>query len=119
MELDGDTIDSSSQCNKNTPKSNRTMSTKAQTIIDETQQFILPPPNVSYRYFIGKGNGAIMVRSLFKNRFWWLVHTKEELETCQFCWTQIKKASLMETLPCKYPNNKSGIKNVSAGAYNH
>jgi|TARA_B110000305_G_C19240737_1_gene539791 hypothetical protein len=87
-------------------------------VIDESQQFTLPPPNVSYRYFIGKGNGAIMVRSLFKNRFWWLVHTKEELETSQFCWTQIKKASLMEVLPCKYPNVKSGIKNVSAGSYN-
>ena len=31
----------------------------------------------------------------------------------------IKKASLMEVLPCKFPNVKSGIKNVSAGSNNH
>jgi hypothetical protein len=25
-----------------------------------------------YRYHIGMGNNSIMVRSLFKNRYWWI-----------------------------------------------
>ena len=73
----------------------------------------LPPPNIVYKYFIGKGNNSIMVRSLFKNRFWWVQHDKEEMEKCNFCWTQIKKPNLMEALPCKFPFMKSGIKNVN------
>ena len=59
-----------------------------------------------------------MVRSLFKNRFWWVKHDKEEFDGVNYCWTQIKRGCLMETLSCKYPHIKSGIKNVSAGAYN-
>jgi hypothetical protein len=34
--------------------------------------FIVPPQNIIYKYFIGKGNNSIMVRSLFKNRYWWV-----------------------------------------------
>jgi hypothetical protein len=70
----------------------------------------LPHPNVIYKYFIGKGNNSIMVRSLFKNRYWWVQNDKEEMEKCNFCWTQIKNNKLMEVLPCKFPNKKSGIK---------
>ena len=51
-----------------------------------------------------------MVRSLFKNRYWWVQNDKEEMEKCNFCWTQIKNNKLMEVLPCKFPNKKSGIK---------
>lgn len=54
-----------------------------------------------------------MVRSLFKNRFWWVQHDKEEMEKCQYCWTQIRKVHLMEAIPCKFPFKKSGLKNVS------
>ena len=54
-----------------------------------------------------------MVRSLFKNRYWWVQHDKEEMEKCNFCWTQIKKASLMEVLVCKFPHKKPGVKNTS------
>ena len=111
-----ETVDSSSNLN-NTPKS-KTLSPNTKHEIDMSQNFMLPPVNISYKYVIGKGNNSIMVRSLFKNRFWWVKHDKEELETTNFCWTQIKKACLMEVLGCKYPNIKSGIKNVSAGAYN-
>ena len=51
-----------------------------------------------------------MVRSLFKNRYWWVQNDKEEMEKCNFCWTQIKNNKLMEVLPCKFPNKKSGVK---------
>lgn len=54
-----------------------------------------------------------MVRSLFKNRYWWVQHDRESLENCNFCWTQIRKVNIMEALQCKYPSKKSGIKNVN------
>lgn len=54
-----------------------------------------------------------MVRSLFKNRYWWVQHDKEELgDKCNFCWTQIKKAHIMESLNCKYPFAKNLNYNV-------
>jgi tubulin polyglutamylase TTLL1/tubulin monoglycylase TTLL3/8 len=53
----------------------------------KANNFLLPPPNIIYKYFIGKGNNSIMVRSLFKNRYWWVQHDKEEMEKCNFCWT--------------------------------
>jgi hypothetical protein len=74
---------------------------------------IQPPANTIYKYFIGKGNNSIMVRSLFKNRYWWVQHDRESLENCNFCWTQIRKVNIMEALQCKYPSKKSGIKNVN------
>jgi tubulin polyglutamylase TTLL1/tubulin monoglycylase TTLL3/8 len=81
--------------------------------VDESK-FQPPPGSIIYKYFIGKGNNSIMVRSLFKNRFWWVQHDKEEMEKCNFCWTQIKKANLMEVLTCKFPNKKSGVKNLNS-----
>jgi hypothetical protein len=74
---------------------------------------MLPPASICYKYFIGKGNNSIMVRSLFKNRFWWVQHDKMEIERINFLWTQIKVPNIMEALPCKFPNKKSGIKNVT------
>lgn len=38
-------------------------------------------------------------------------HDKEEMEKCNFCWTQNKKQVIMDVLPCKFPYKKSGIKN--------
>lgn len=29
-------------------------------------------PSSFFKYHIGKGNNSIMVRSLFKNRYWWI-----------------------------------------------
>ena len=69
-----------------------------------------------FKYVIGKGNNSIMVRNLFKNRFWWVPYEKEEMEKCNFIWTQIRKNNLMEVLPCLYPQNKAGIKNCKLGA---
>jgi hypothetical protein len=82
---------------------------------DRTFNFVLPGGSVMYKYSIGKGNNSIMVRNLFKNRFWWTPHEKEEMEKCNFIWTQIKNAKIMEVLPCLFPNNKAGIKNCTLG----
>lgn len=40
-----------------------------------------------YKCFVGKGNNAMLVRSLFKSRYWWLIHDKEEPEKVNFLWT--------------------------------
>ena len=96
LELDGETIDSSSNCN-NTPKS-KSLGVSKQDPSEQSgiqvgqaaelkQALQVPPANIVYKYFIGKGNNSIMVRSLFKNRFWWMQHDKEEMEKCNFCWT--------------------------------
>jgi len=51
-----------------------------------------------------------MVRSLFKNRFWWMIADKgAEMDRVNFMWTQIKNASHMETLLCKFPEKSSGF----------
>ena len=47
-----------------------------------------------------------MVRALFKNRFWWLFHEKEEPEKVNFFWTQLRKLSIMNSLNCKLVNPK-------------
>jgi len=72
-------------------------------------EMVYPPPNILYKYYIGKGNNSIMVRSLFKNRFWWVQSEKEDMSISNFCWTQIKNQKIMEVLNCKFPNRTSGI----------
>ena len=71
-----------------------------------------PHPQVNYKYFIGKGNNSIMVRSLFKNRYWWV---QNDSENCNYVWTQNKVQRVMDMLPCKYPNKKSGLRSNGAG----
>lgn len=56
-----------------------------------------------------------MVRSLFKNRFWWVQHEYQEMERLNFCWTQVKIQKVMDVLSCKWPNKRScGNKNLLA-----
>lgn len=99
LELETETIDSSSNQN-NTPKSKNLTKDGASSAGEAEQNkkaslasnvtsdhLIYPPSNIIYKYFIGKGNNSIMVRSLFKNRFWWVQNDKEEMEKCNFCWT--------------------------------
>lgn len=90
LELEAETIDSSSNQN-NTPKSKNLTNQRdnkdgassagdshehnknaVQVAKGNSDHLIFPPSNIIYKYFIGKGNNSIMVRSLFKNRFWWV-----------------------------------------------
>lgn len=113
LRIEAETIDSSSNQN-NTPKSKQQLNKLSDLTSAPAEKFTLQvPQNIIYKYFIGKGNNSIMVRSLFKNRFWWVQHDKESIENSNFCWTQIRKNPIMEALPCKYPSKKSGIKNVN------
>lgn len=59
-----------------------------------------------YKCYIGKGNNQMMVRAIFKNRFWWLFHEKDEPEKVNFFWTQLRKVSIMNSLICKFVNLK-------------
>jgi hypothetical protein len=112
-----ETMDSSSNQN-NTPKSKTLKqipngdAAPVQPIVS-SGPIVYPPPGIIYRYFVGKGNNSIMVRSLFKNRFWWVQHDKEDITGCNFCWTQLRKVHIFEALKCKFPHKKSGIKNVN------
>jgi len=56
--------------------------------------------NQPYKCFVGKGNNSFMIRTLFKTRYWWLLHDKEELDKVNFMWTQLRKNSIMDQLPC-------------------
>ena len=50
---------------------------------------------------MGKGNNSILVRSLFKQRYWWLLHDKEEIDKVNFMWTQLRKNAVISSLKCK------------------
>ena len=55
---------------------------------------------------VGKGNNSVMVRSLFKSRYWWLLHDKEEMDKVNLMWTQCRKQDIMKQIKCKLINNK-------------
>ena len=57
-----------------------------------------------------------MVRSLFKNRFWWMQSDKAEMDKVNFMWTQIKNVAHMEALLCKFPNQRSGVTSQNKAA---
>jgi hypothetical protein len=84
----GNSIDSTmASHHNNTPKNKQLgkVEEKEKTNVD-----IVAPQNVLYKYFIGKGNNSIMVRSLFKNRYWWVTADQGENDKCNFWWTQVK-----------------------------
>lgn len=43
---------------------------------------------MKYRAYVGKGNNSLLIKSLLKRRFWWVID--EESKNCQFVWTQLK-----------------------------
>jgi tubulin polyglutamylase TTLL1/tubulin monoglycylase TTLL3/8 len=79
------------------------------------QEAIVPlnQPVHQYKCYVGKGNNSILIRTLFKTRFWWLLHDKEEIEKVNFMWTQLRKNAIMDTFPCKFEEKKSGLKTHS------
>lgn len=42
-----------------------------------------------FRAYIGNGNNKLLIKSLLKQRSWWLIVEKYD-ESCNFVWTQIK-----------------------------
>jgi hypothetical protein len=54
-----------------------------------------------YKWYVGKGNSPHALKLCFKGRTWWSSHNKEDMNAVNFCWTQIRKKALMNTLKCK------------------
>jgi len=52
------------------------------TPADKSQSF-----NFHYKGYVQRGNNGQLVKSLFKCRYWWLLHDKEEIEKVNFMWT--------------------------------
>lgn len=45
-------------------------------------------PENKYRFYLGKGNNYLLVKSLLKRRYWWIV--EEDPKKANFVWTQLK-----------------------------
>lgn len=45
-------------------------------------------PDKKYKYYLGKGNNRLLVKSLMKRRFWWV--QTDEIKEANFVWTQLK-----------------------------
>jgi hypothetical protein len=81
--------------------------------VQANKEWIADPSNGKqlsnfYKCFVGKGNNSMLIRTLFKSRFWWLLHDKEEFDKVNFIWTQLRKKSVMEQFKCKLSlGNKS------------
>ena len=41
-----------------------------------------------YKYYLGKGNNSLLVKSLLKRRFWWV--EVDDPKNANFVWTQLK-----------------------------
>jgi len=52
-----------------------------------------------YKYYIGGGNNHMLVKTVFKQRTWWIQNEKETLEECNFVWTQWLKERHIRALP--------------------
>jgi hypothetical protein len=50
----------------------------------------------TYKVHVGMGNNSTLIRSVFKQRYWWLLHDKEEMDRVNFMWTQVKKDEIFE-----------------------
>ena len=62
--------------------------------------------NTHYKCFVGKGNNSMMVRTLFKSRFWWLFSENESIDKVNFMWTQLRKNAIMHNLHTKLLSEK-------------
>ena len=45
-------------------------------------------PENKYKFYLGKGNNYLLIKSLLKRRFWWT--TEDDPKKANFVWTQLK-----------------------------
>jgi hypothetical protein len=43
------------------------------------------------RFYVGRGNNSILVRTVIKQRWWWSMNEKEDFINANFIWTQWRK----------------------------
>ncbi|CAI2384528.1 unnamed protein product [Moneuplotes crassus] len=53
------------------------------------------------RFYIGRGNNSILVRSVIKQRWWWSMNEKEDFFKTNFIWTQWRKNKHLSILDAK------------------
>ncbi|EAS00525.2 tubulin-tyrosine ligase family protein (macronuclear) [Tetrahymena thermophila SB210] len=116
----------------NSPK-NQVVSTKQQILQQKMENYrdfinilnysnnLIIPYNLSnpnpplYKVYIGLGNNGILVRQIFKSRWWWqLVESHDDWPDCQFLWMQWRRkeyTKYMKSLP-QLTYEKQLIKNV-------
>ena len=85
--------------NKWQPEENVAGSTFGKALNQNTQDFMVTQQekmlvyeqqktaSSHYKCYIGKGNNSMMVRTLFKSRYWWLLHDNEDISKVNFMWT--------------------------------
>ena len=64
---------------------------------------IVKPPSTSpnfvpYKYFIGKGNNTLLLKTLMKQRWWWAPVESQEDTNVNFIWTQWKQNPFLALL---------------------
>jgi len=45
---------------------------------------------------VGKGNNALLIRAMIKNRWWWTI--VDEIDSANFIWSQLKKNEILSKL---------------------
>lgn len=58
----------------------------------------------SYKVYVGKGNNSMLIRTLFKLRYWWLLQDK--WENTNMAWTQCRKQEIFNTFKTKFQIEK-------------
>ena len=54
---------------------------------------------LQYRFFIGKGNNGVMVRTVLKQRWWWNYGSRKD-DNLNLLWTEWCKPKYINKLPC-------------------
>jgi hypothetical protein len=55
------------------------------------KEYAAKEKTIYYKVHVGAGNNSVLIRALFKQRVWWLLHDKEELDRVNLMWTQNPK----------------------------
>ena len=74
------------------------------SIINRSNEFNIPESSAKatqFKFFVGKGNNAIMVRSILKQRWWWGYCPRND-ENLNLLWTQWYKPKFIADLPCHH-----------------
>ncbi len=76
-------------------------------VLNDENEVDSADPASQYKYYVGKGNNSFMLRTLFKTRYWWFLHDKEEIEKVNFMWTQLRKNTILNCIPAVFEEPES------------
>lgn len=72
-------------------------------MINESNGVLVKRPSdiyLTYKYCIGKGNNAELVKQVLGSRWWWTRVPEEEKQSAHFIWTQWTEKALIKSIPC-------------------